>query len=95
MAKPRTGCQPAKGKGNFGDLSCGKTVGVTSGVHGVVGDGMERSWCDVNQGSRSGKGGRSWTEIGPKSPPEGDRVLVIAKKRGNSRGAKGDRKVEA
>lgn len=34
------------------------------------------------------------TESGPKSPPEGDRVLIVAEKRGNSRGAKGDRKVE-
>jgi len=56
---------------------------------------MEGSCCDVNQGSRSGQRREFMSQSALKSPPEGDRVLVVAQKRGNSRGAKGDRKVEA
>lgn len=57
---------------------------------------MVRSWSDMNQGSRAGKERRSWLHVGPEEPyPEGDRVSIVAKKRGNARGAKGDRKVEA
>jgi hypothetical protein len=57
---------------------------------------MVRSWSDMNQGSRAGKERRSWLQIGPEEPyPESDRASVVAKKRGNSRGAKGGRKVEA
>ena len=33
------------------------------------------------------------TEVGPKSHPEGDRALIVAKKRGNARGAKGGREL--
>jgi hypothetical protein len=85
-----------KGTGDFDDLYRGKTVSaLTTGLHGVVGDGMAGSWSDVNQGSRSGKRREIMTEAGPKSPPEGDRALVVAQKRGNSRGAKGGREVEA
>ena len=67
-------------------------------MDGVFGDGMAGSWSDVNQGSRSGRrngvhGPAYW---GSEEPcPEGDRVSVVVKKRGNARGAKGDRKVKA
>ena len=65
------------------------------GMHGVVGDRMVGSWSDMNQGSRTGKGtlfmDRRWPE---ELYPGGDRAFVVAKKRGNARGAKGGRKVE-
>jgi hypothetical protein len=65
-------------------------------MHGVGGDRMVRSWSDMNQGSPAGKERSSWPQVGPKEPdPEGDRAFVVAKKRGNARGAKGGRKVEA
>ena len=74
----------------------GKTVSVGNGMHGVGGDRMVGSWSDMNQGSRSGKGRRSWLQVEPEEPcPEGDRASVVAQKRGNARGAKGGRKVEA
>ena len=64
-------------------------------MHGVIGDRMVRSRSDMNQGSRSGKKRRSWLHVEPEEPnPEGDRASVVAKKRGNARGAKGGRKVE-
>ena len=78
-----------QGQGHFGNPSCGDPVSATTGVNGVAGDRMVESWCDVNEGSRSG------VRSGFKPRPEGDRVSVGAKKRGNARGAKGDRKVEA
>jgi hypothetical protein len=57
---------------------------------------MVRSWSDMNQGSPAGKERSSRPQVGPKEPdPEGDRAFVVAKKRGNARGAKGGRKVEA
>jgi hypothetical protein len=63
---------------------------------GVIGDRMVRSWGDMNQGSRAGKERRSWPQVGPEeSCPEGDRASIVAQKRGNARGAKGGRKVEA
>jgi len=66
------------------------------GMHGVGGDRMVRSWSDMNQGSRSGKERRSWLQVEPEEPrPEGDRACVVAQKRGNARGAKAGRKVEA
>ena len=68
----------------------------TSGMQRVVGDRMAGRCCDVNQGSRAGN---SDGVHGPKRPeepcPEGDRASVRAKKRGNARGAKGGRDVEA
>ncbi len=85
-----------KGQGDFDDLYRGKTVSaVTTGMHGVIGDGTVGSWGDVNQGSRSGERKEFMTGVGPKSLPEGDRASVVARKRGNARGAKGGRKVEA
>jgi hypothetical protein len=65
-------------------------------MHGVFGDRMVRSWSAMNQGSRAGKERRSWPQVGPEEPyPEGDRASIVARKRGNARGAKGGRKVEA
>jgi hypothetical protein len=57
---------------------------------------MVRSWSDVNQGSRTGKGTAFMVSRRPEELcPEGDRASVVAKKRGNARGVKGGRKVEA
>jgi hypothetical protein len=77
------------GQGNFGNPPCGYAVRATEGVDRVTGDGMEGSWRVVNEGSRSG------IRNGVKPSPEGDRASVRALKRGNARGAKGGRKVEA
>jgi hypothetical protein len=56
---------------------------------------MVRSWSDMNQGSPAGEERSSWPPVGPEEPcPEGDRAFIVAKKRGNARGAKGGRKVE-
>ena len=66
------------------------------GMHRVVGDRMVRSWSDMNQGSRTGKGTLFMDRGRPEELyPGGDRASVVAKKRGNARGAKGGRKVEA
>jgi hypothetical protein len=76
---------------------CVETVSVAAGMDGVFGDGTAGSWCDVNQGSRSGNNDRvhDLAPAGSEEPyPEGDRALVVAKKRGNARGAKGGREVE-
>jgi hypothetical protein len=87
-----------EGQGDFGDPCGVKTVSVAEGMDGVFGDGMAGSWCDVNQGSRSGRRNSvhgcasAWSE---ELCPEGDRASVVAKKRGNARGAKGGRKVKA
>jgi hypothetical protein len=88
--------RPVKGERTFRDLSLESTVSSRIGMHGVVGDRMVGSWSDMNQGSRSGEERRSWPLGGPEEPrPEGDRASVVARKRGNARGAKGGRKVEA
>src|SRR5580698_7156453 len=85
-----------KGQGNFGDLSSGETVSAGEGMHGVGGDRMAGSWSDMNQGSLFGKGTAFMTDERTEEPcPKGDRAFVRAKKRGNARGAKGGRKVEA
>jgi hypothetical protein len=66
------------------------------GMHRVVGDRMVGSWSDMNQGSRPGKGTVFMVRQRPEELyPGGDRAFVVAKKRGNARGAKGGRKVEA
>jgi hypothetical protein len=65
-------------------------------MHRVVGDRMDGSWSDMNQGSRPGKGTVFMVCRRPEELyPGGDRAFVVAKKRGNARGAKGGRKVEA
>ncbi len=63
----------------------------------VVGDRMAGRRCDVNQGSRSGNSdGVHGLQCRSEEPcPEGDRASVRVKKRGNARGAKGGRDVEA
>ena len=92
----KNGNRPVKGERKFRGLSLESTVSSKIGMHGVVGDRMVRGWSDMNQGSRSGKERRSWPLGGPEEPcPEGDRASVVARKRGNARGAKGGRKVEA
>jgi hypothetical protein len=76
---------------------CVETVSVAEGMDGVFGDGTAGSWSDVNQGSRAGNndGVHDLAPAGSEEPyPEGDRALVVAKKRGNARGAKGGREVE-
>ena len=90
------GNRPVKGEWIICDLSLESTVSRKIGMHGVVGDRMVGSWSDMNQGSRSGEERRSWLHGGPEEPcPEGDRASVVARKRGNARGAKGGRKVAA
>ena len=92
----KNGNRSVKGERKFRDLSLESTVSSRIGMHGVIGDRMVGSWSDMNQGSRSGEERRSWLHGGPEEPcPEGDRASVVARKRGNARGAKGGRKVEA
>ena len=65
-------------------------------MHGVGGDRMAGSWSDMNQGSLFGKGMAFMTDERSEEPcPKGDRASIVAQKRGNARGAKGGRKVEA
>ncbi len=92
----KNGNRPVKGKRQFRDLSLERTVSSKIGMHGVVGDRMVKSWSDMNQGSRPGKGTAFMVCGRPEELcPGGDRAFVVAKKRGNARGAKGGRKVEA
>ena len=59
------------------------------------GDRMVGSWSDMNQGSRLGKRTAFMVCRRPEELyPGGDRAFVVARKRGNARGAKGGRKVE-
>jgi len=60
----------------------------------VVGDRTVGSVCEINRETR--RGDRPvFMALGPKSRPAGVRAFVVAMKRGNSRGAKGRREVEA
>ena len=73
----------------------GETVSVENGMHGVGGDRMAGSWSDMNQGSEPGEGTAFKAESGSEELcPGADRAFIVAKKRGNARGAKGGRKVE-
>jgi hypothetical protein len=95
-SEAKNGIRPRKGERKIRDLSLESTVSSKVGMHGVVGGRMVGSWSDMNQGSRAGEERRSWLRAEPEEPcPEGDRASVVAKKRGNARGAKGGRKVEA
>jgi hypothetical protein len=58
------------------------------GGDGMVGRSRERVEGDLQGTERSSCPG------GPKSRPAGVRASVVARKRGNARGAKGRRKVE-
>ena len=92
----RNGIRPEKGERKIRDLSLESTVSSKIGMHGVVGDRMVGSWGDVNQGSRPGEGTAFMVSGRPEELcPGGDRASVVAKKRGNARGVKGGRKVEA
>ena len=91
----KNGNRPAKGERQIRDLSLENTVSRKIGMHGVVGDRMVGSWSGMNQGSRTGKG-TVFMACGRLEElcPGGDRASVVARKRGNARGAKGGRKVE-
>ena len=93
----QNGIRPEKGERQIRDLCSGERSEQREiGMHGVIGDRTVGSWSEMNQGSRAGEERRSWPQVGPEEPcPEGDRASVVAKKRGNARGAKGGRKVEA
>ena len=85
-----------KEQGDSVDRPCGQTVSARTGVQGVCGDRMVGSWRDMNQGSRAGKGTAFMAGRRPEEPcPAGDRASIVAKRRGNARGAKGGREVEA
>ena len=92
----RDGKPPVKGTGQQSSPNHGQTVSVKKGMHGVGGDRMAGSWSVMNQGSGPGKGTEFMTDKRTEEPyPGADRAFVVAKKRRNSRGAKGGRKVEA
>ena len=92
----KNGNRPVKGERQFRDLSLASAVSSKIGMHGVVGDRMVGSWRDMNQGSRTGEGTTFMVCGRPEELcPGGDRASIVAKKRGNARGAKGGRKVEA
>jgi hypothetical protein len=88
---------PCKEQGDFGNSPFGETVSERARVYGVIGDGMAGSWSDVNEGSSSGKRSRvHGLRVRSEELRLGDdRASVGAQKRGNARGAKGGRKVEA
>jgi len=68
----------------------------TNGMQRVIGEGMVGRCREVNQGSRAGNSDGVHGRPRPEEPcPEGDRASVGARKRGNARGAKGGRDVEA
>ncbi|RYD69934.1 MAG: hypothetical protein EOP84_27545 [Verrucomicrobiaceae bacterium] len=88
---------PCEEQGDFGNPPLVETVSERAGVYGVIGDRMAGSKRDVTEGSSLGK--RSSVHDLPCRSEElrlgDDRASVGAKKRGNARGAKGGRKVEA
>jgi hypothetical protein len=92
----QNGIRPEKGERKIRDLSLESTVSRKIGMHGVGGDRMVGNWSDMNQGSQTGKGTAFMADKGSEELcPGGDRAFIVAKKRGNARGAKGGRKVEA
>ena len=87
---------PGKDQGDSVDRPCGETVSAGTGVPGVGGDRMVGRWGDLNQGSQAGKGAAFMAGWRPEEPcPAGDRACVVARKRGNARGAKAGREVDA
>jgi hypothetical protein len=67
------------------------------GPHGVVEDGMVRKWCELSRESLSEAELEFMVAVGrPKSRRwQAVRAPIVAKKRGNARGAKGRRWREA
>lgn len=59
----------------------------------MVGDRTVGSVCEISRETRRTTD-RSSRPQSPKTPPAGVRAFIVAKKRGNARGAKGRRKVE-
>jgi hypothetical protein len=88
---------PSDERGDSGNFCRGETVGTVRRMHRVVGGRMVGRHRAVNQGSRAGNSAGDHDRIErSKDPcPEGDRASVRAQKRGNARGAKGGRDVEA
>jgi hypothetical protein len=66
------------------------------GLHGVVEDGMVGKWCELSRESLAGTEPAFMAQVGPKNRRRGAvRASIVARKRGNARGAKGRRKMEA
>jgi len=66
------------------------------GMYGVVEDGMVGKWCEISRESRLGTELAFMTREGPKNRRwAAVRAFVVAMKRGNARGAKERRKMEA
>jgi len=87
----------AKLRGNLVTSWGGETVSTSGRELQVFGGRMAGRHCEVNQGSRSGNSDEVHGLVirSEESCPEGDRAFVGATKRGNARGAKGGRDVEA
>ena len=69
---------------------------AAAGRHGVVEDGTVGKWREISRESPAGAEPVFMTEDGPKSRRRrAVRAFVVALKRGNARGAKGRRKMEA
>jgi hypothetical protein len=66
------------------------------GCHGVVEDGMVGKWCEVSRESPAGAELVFMVQRDPKSRRRrAVRASIVASKRGNARGAKGRRKMDA
>jgi len=66
------------------------------GLHGVVEDGMVEKWCEQSRESHLGAEPAFMARKGPKNRRQAAvRAFVVALKRGNARGAKERRKMEA
>ena len=67
-----------------------------AGRHGVVEDGMVGKWRELSRESLAGTESVFMARKGPKSRRREEvRASTVARKRGNARGAKGRRKMEA
>src|SRR6188768_3422445 len=69
---------------------------AASGYHGVVEDGMVGRWCELSRESPVEQRRSSWSLGDPKNRRhEAVRASIVVRKRGNARGAKGRRKMDA
>jgi hypothetical protein len=69
---------------------------VAAGRHGVVEDGTVGKWCELSRESPAGAEPEFMAPVGPKSRRgRAVRASIVVKKRGNARGAKGRRKMDA